>query len=85
MPFGNSPEFTLKWVRNFFSDDSEDAMELDSTPEPVVSAEILGEYDERKYLIPSEGQYFYNHCIYGCIGELLDSHRPGGLTGLKPL
>ena len=53
VPFGNSPEVNLKWVRNFFSDDSEDVMEIDNTPEPIISTEVLTEYDGMKYLVPS--------------------------------
>lgn len=85
VPFGNSPEVNLKWVRNFFHDDSEEVALAESTPEPVLDSEFLCEYDSNHYSVPSEGQYFYNHCIYGCIGELLDYHRPYGMAGLPPL
>ena len=29
VPFGNSPEVNLKWVRNYFLDNSQEMMELE--------------------------------------------------------
>lgn len=85
VPFGHSPEINLKWIRNYFQDEEEDMEEFEQNIEPVIESESLTAYDAQFYMVPSEGQYFFNHCVYGCLGELLDRLRPGGLTGLEPL
>ncbi len=30
-------------------------------------------------------QYFFNHCVFDCLNELLDRFRPFGMKGRPPL
>jgi hypothetical protein len=53
--------------------------------EPVLDSDMLVKFECQANEIPQEGQYFYNHAVYSCINEILDTLRPFGETGLPPL
>lgn len=83
-PFGSAPLANLKMLRNYFIENEEDLYEDEESIEVVIDSQLLNVF-ESENSEPIEGQYFYNHCVYSCFNQLLDTLRPFGLTGPPPL